>query len=93
DFSADDDYEGLDPAEMDEYSRAAQLVFQELSVRLGEGNPQPRLEPTRRVVELLGDVHRAYPVIHIAGTNGKSTTARLIEAILRSYGLATGLFT
>ena len=93
DFSSDDDYEGLDPAEMDEYSRAAQLVFQEHSVRLGEGNPQPRLEPTRRVVELLGDVHRAYPIIHIAGTNGKTTTARLIEAILRSYGLATGVFT
>ncbi|MEY2698460.1 MAG: hypothetical protein RL720_416 [Actinomycetota bacterium] len=93
DFSSDDDYDGLDPAEMDEYSRAAQLVFQELSVRLGEGNPQPRLEPTRRVVELLGDVHRAYPIIHIAGTNGKTTTARLIESILRSYGLATGVFT
>ena len=93
DFSSDDDYEGLDPAEMDEYSRAAQLVFQELSVRLGEGNPQPRLEPTRRVVELLGDVHRAYPIIHIAGTNGKTTTARLIESILRAYGLATGVFT
>ncbi|MBU6265884.1 MAG: dihydrofolate synthase, partial [Actinomycetales bacterium] len=93
DFSSDDDYEGIDPSEMDEYSRAAQLVFQELSVRLGEGNPQPRLEPTRRVVELLGDVHRAYPIIHIAGTNGKTTTARLIEAILRSYGLATGVFT
>lgn len=93
DFSSDDDYEGLDPAEMDEYSRAAQLVFQELSVRLGEGNPQPRLEPTRRVVELLGDVHRAYPIIHIAGTNGKTTTARLIESILRAYGLSTGVFT
>lgn len=93
DFSSDDDYEGLDPAEMDEYSRASQLVFQELSVRLGEGNPQPRLEPTRRVVELLGDVHRAYPIIHIAGTNGKTTTARLIESVLRAYGLATGVFT
>ncbi|MDH6422707.1 bifunctional folylpolyglutamate synthase/dihydrofolate synthase [Aurantimicrobium minutum] len=93
DFSSDDDYDGLDPAEMDEYSRAAQLVFQELSVRLGEGNPQPRLEPTRRVVELLGDVHCAYPIIHIAGTNGKTTTARLIESILRAYGLSTGVFT
>lgn len=93
DFSSDDDYEGLDPAELDEYSRAAQLVYSELQSRLGEGMPQPRLEPTRRVVELLGDVHRAYPVIHIAGTNGKTTTARLIEAILRSYGLATGVFT
>jgi dihydrofolate synthase/folylpolyglutamate synthase len=93
DFSSDDDYDGIDPAEQDEYARAAQLVFAELQTRLGEGMPQPRLEPTRRVVELLGDVHRAYPVIHIAGTNGKTTTARLIESILRSYGLATGVFT
>lgn len=93
DFSSDDNYEGLDPAELDEYARAAALVHQELLTRFGEGNPQPRLEPTRRVVELLGDVHRAYPIIHIAGTNGKTTTARLIESILRAYGLRTGVFT
>jgi dihydrofolate synthase/folylpolyglutamate synthase len=76
-----------------EYARAAELVAQELSTRLGEGAPQPRLEPTRRVVELLGDVHRSYPVIQVAGTNGKTSTARLIESILRTYGLRTGLFT
>lgn len=80
-------------SESEEFARAADLVFQELQTRLGEGNPQPRLEPTRRVVELLGDVHRAYPVIHIAGTNGKTSTSRMIEAILRAYGLRTGLFT
>ncbi|GAB2820642.1 folylpolyglutamate synthase/dihydrofolate synthase family protein [Alpinimonas psychrophila] len=80
-------------SEAEEFARAADLVYQELLTRLGEGNPQPRLEPTRRVVELLGDVHRAYPVIHIAGTNGKTSTARMIEAILRAYGLRTGLFT
>jgi dihydrofolate synthase/folylpolyglutamate synthase len=82
-----------DSEEEREYARAAELVAQELSTRLGEGAPQPRLEPTRRVVELLGDVHRSYPVIQIAGTNGKTSTARLIESILRTYGLRTGLFT
>ncbi|MEN9751952.1 MAG: hypothetical protein RLZZ600_999, partial [Actinomycetota bacterium] len=76
-----------------EYARAAALVEKELEERLGEGAPQPRLEPTRRVVELLGDVHRSYPVIQIAGTNGKTSTSRLIESILRAYGLRTGLFT
>ena len=80
-------------AEDREYARAAALVAQELEERLGEGAPQPRLEPTRRVVELLGDVHRSYPVIQIAGTNGKTSTSRLIESILRAYGLRTGLFT
>lgn len=76
-----------------EYEIAAALVAKELEERLGEGAPQPRLEPTRRVVELLGDVHRSYPVIQIAGTNGKTSTSRLIESILRAYGLRTGLFT
>lgn len=80
-------------SEAEEFARAADLVYQELKTRLGEGNPQPRLEPTRRVVELLGDVHRAYPVIHVAGTNGKTSTSRMIEVILRAYGLRTGLFT
>ncbi len=80
-------------AEDREYARAAELVTKELEQRLGEGAPQPRLEPTRRVVELLGDVHRSYPVIQIAGTNGKTSTSRLIESILRAYGLRTGLFT
>jgi dihydrofolate synthase/folylpolyglutamate synthase len=94
----DDNAEELDPeildlAEQDEYARAAALVLTELMARMGEGDPQPRLEPTRRVVELLGDVHRAYPVIHIAGTNGKTSTSRLIESLLRAYGLRTGLFT
>ena len=35
----------------------------------------------------------AYPVIQVAGTNGKTSTARMIESILRAYGLRTGLFT
>lgn len=82
-----------DFAEEHEYEIAATLVAKELEERLGEGAPQPRLEPTRRVVELLGDVHRSYPVIQIAGTNGKTSTSRLIESILRAYGLRTGLFT
>lgn len=82
-----------DSAEEREYLRAAQLAYAEISERLGEGAPQPRLEPTRRVVELLGDIHRSYPVIQVAGTNGKTSTARMIESILRTYGLRTGLFT
>ncbi|MFZ4078074.1 MAG: bifunctional folylpolyglutamate synthase/dihydrofolate synthase [Microbacteriaceae bacterium] len=82
-FSSDDD----------DFARASQLVHQELSERTGEKNPQPRLEPTRRVADLLGDVHRAFDVIHVTGTNGKTSISRMIEAILRSYGLRTGLFT
>nr|WP_205864732.1 folylpolyglutamate synthase/dihydrofolate synthase family protein [Planctomonas sp. JC2975] len=61
--------------------------------RLGEGSPQHRLGPTRKAVELLGDPQRAYPIIHITGTNGKTSTSRVIESILRAYGLRVGLFT
>ncbi|MFD2758054.1 bifunctional folylpolyglutamate synthase/dihydrofolate synthase [Gulosibacter faecalis] len=71
----------------------ADQVFQELMERVGEGQPQPRLEPTRRVCELLGDIHRAWPMIHITGTNGKSSTARIAESLLRAHGLRTGLLT
>ena len=41
-----------------EFQADADEVYAELVVRIGEANPQPRLEPTRRVCELLGDVHR-----------------------------------
>lgn len=44
-------------------------------------------------MNLLGDPHLATPTIHIAGTNGKTSTARIIESILRAYGLTTGLYT
>ena len=76
-----------------EYAEGAADVYEQLLARIGEANPQPRLEATRRVVELLGDPHRAYPIIHITGTNGKTSTSRMIESILRAYGLRTGLLT
>ncbi len=72
---------------------AAQAVHDELFARSGEAVPQPRLEPTRRLVELLGDPQRSFAMIHLTGTNGKTSTARLVESILRAYGLRTGLLT
>lgn len=71
----------------------ADRVYAELLARVGESTPRPRLEPTRRAVELLGDPQRAYPVIHIAGTNGKTSTSRITEGLLRAHGLRTGLLT
>src|SRR5690242_16262666 len=53
----------------------------------------PTLDRIRDLVDVLGEPHRAYPVIHVAGTNGKSSTARLIESLLRERGLRTGLYT
>jgi dihydrofolate synthase/folylpolyglutamate synthase len=71
----------------------ADAVYAELLSRIGEANPRPRLDATRRAVELLGDPQRAYPIIHVTGTNGKTSTSRIIESILRAHGLRTGLLT
>ena len=73
-------------------SKAA-YVLEELMKRVPENKIRPRLEPTRRAVELLGDPQRSYRVIHITGTNGKTSTTRFIERILREHGLRTGRFT
>ncbi len=77
----------------DDYQQEADAVYRQILERHGEGTPRPRLEPTRRVVEFLGDPQGAYPVIHVTGTNGKTSTSRMIESILRAFGLRTGLLT
>lgn len=83
-----------DPLENDDASRVeAEAVYATLLERLGEASVRPRLAPTRRAVEILGDPQRAYPVIQIAGTNGKTSTSRMIESLLRAHGLRVGLFT
>jgi dihydrofolate synthase/folylpolyglutamate synthase len=82
------------PSEPDaEFQEAADAVYAELLARIGEGNPQPRLSATRRAVELLGDPQRSYPSVHVTGTNGKTSTSRIIESLLRAHGLRTGLLT
>lgn len=59
--------------------------------------PETRLEPSldriEAFVEMLGDPQRAYPVIHLTGTNGKTSTSRIIDALLRALDLRTGRFT
>ncbi len=79
--------------DQEEARERADAAYQEMWARTGESNPQPRLDATRKAVELLGDPHRAYPIIHITGTNGKTSTSRIIESILRATGLRTGLVT
>jgi dihydrofolate synthase/folylpolyglutamate synthase len=88
----DDDRE---PGDFDDalMERAAREVYEEILTRVGEGSPKARLSATRRAAELLGDPQRAYPVIHVTGTNGKTSTSRMIESILRAHGLRTGMFT
>lgn len=68
-------------------------VWQQLLNRWPESQLEPSLSRIASIMTLLGDPQAAYPVIHVTGTNGKTSTARMIEVLLRSYGLRTGLFT
>ncbi|MFQ5949039.1 MAG: bifunctional folylpolyglutamate synthase/dihydrofolate synthase, partial [Acidimicrobiia bacterium] len=45
------------------------------------------------VLELMGNPHQGYPSIHIAGTNGKTSTTRMAAALLASHGLSVGAYT
>lgn len=85
-------------------SSSAEMTYEE-SVRrllsLGKELASPQqarvqkfdLENIRVLSADLGSPHRAVPSAHIAGTNGKGSTAAMLESILRTSGLSTGLFT
>ncbi|GGL61110.1 dihydrofolate synthase [Microlunatus endophyticus] len=64
-----------------------------LQARWPEHRVAPSLARIAALTELLGDPQRAYPVIQLTGTNGKGSTAAMIDALLRSVGLRTGRFT
>jgi dihydrofolate synthase/folylpolyglutamate synthase len=53
----------------------------------------PDLDRIVDLLALLGDPHLAYPSIHITGTNGKTSTARMIDQLLRELGMRTGRHT
>lgn len=65
----------------------------ELEGRQPEHMPEPDLDRIRALATLLDDPQLAYPTIHITGTNGKTTTARLISSLACEHGLSTGLYT
>lgn len=54
---------------------------------------KPGLDPARRLCELVGNPQRHVAVVHVAGTNGKGSVSAMIEAVLRTAGLKTGLYT
>lgn len=68
-------------------------LWSDLETRWPENVIAPSLARIAALTDLLGRPQDTYPVIHVTGTNGKSSTARMIESLLRSFGLRTGLFT
>lgn len=63
-----------------------------LDDRIGRGG-KPGLGRITGLLDFMGDPQDAYPAIHIAGTNGKTTLSRMVQQILGAHGLATGGFT
>lgn len=75
-----------------ELDRALREVEKELASRWGETKLDPSRERITALTDVLGDPQRAYPSIHITGTNGKTSTARMIEALLGAFDLRTGRY-
>jgi dihydrofolate synthase/folylpolyglutamate synthase len=68
-------------------------VYDRLLARAPENRMAPRLDAMRRAMEVLGEPQRAAPVIHLTGTNGKTSTARMVEALLLAHDLRVGRYT
>ena len=54
---------------------------------------KPGLDRMTELLEMMGQPEFGYPIVHVAGTNGKTSTSRLITVILAAHGLNTGTFT
>ncbi|WP_164701512.1 folylpolyglutamate synthase/dihydrofolate synthase family protein [Modestobacter sp. KNN46-3] len=74
-------------------SRDLARVEQALLARWPENRLEPSLTRISALVDLLGSPHRAMPVVQVTGTNGKTTTARMVDELLRGFGLRVGRFT
>ncbi|MBU7599002.1 dihydrofolate synthase [Streptomyces sp. P38-E01] len=75
-----------------EVDRALREVEAELIGRWPETRIDPSLDRMNALMDLLGEPQRAYPTIHITGTNGKTTTARMIEALFGAFELRAGRY-
>jgi dihydrofolate synthase / folylpolyglutamate synthase len=75
------------------YASQLRQVEAEIFGRRGEGQVNPSNERMRALVNLLGDPQRSFRAIHLTGTNGKTSTARMIDELLRAFGVRTGRYT
>ena len=64
-----------------------------LNARWPENIIEPSLERIADLMDHLGSPQESYPVIHLAGTNGKTSTARMIDSLLMAFGMRTGRYT
>ncbi len=76
-----------------EVSARTRQVEAEVLARAPEHQVQPSLERVEAVLDIIGNPERAYRVVHVSGTNGKTSTARMVERLLAATGMRTGRFT
>ncbi|MGW5717467.1 bifunctional tetrahydrofolate synthase/dihydrofolate synthase [Amycolatopsis sp. NPDC003865] len=76
-----------------EARRELLAVEAELNQRWPETKIEPSLTRISALTQLLGEPNKGYPVLHVAGTNGKGSTARMIDALLTRMGLRVGRYT
>ena len=65
-------------------------VEAELTARWPETDIDPSLERIALLMDFLGEPQKSFKVIHVAGTNGKTSTVRMVESLLRSFGNRVG---
>lgn len=91
DLGREDDYEKPASDEITPEDLHALLeVEAELDKRWPETKIDPTLERMELLMDLLGNPERSFPAIHVAGTNGKTSTVRMIESLMRAFHRRTG---
>ena len=80
---------------MDTYEEVRTWIYEQLPIyqRQGASAYKPGLEKMQAFMEYLGNPHQAFSSIHVAGTNGKGSTAHMITSVLMEAGYAVGLYT
>lgn len=68
-------------------------IEREILSRMPEHKVQPSIERVQLAMNILGDPQNLYRIVHLTGTNGKTSTARMISALLRASGRKAGRFT
>ena len=72
---------------------AVREVYQGILSRSPEHDIEPTLDRVLAVCELMGDPQKAFRTVHLTGTNGKTSTSRMVDRLVREHGLRTGRFT
>ena len=77
------------------YQETIDWMFKQLPMyqRIGAAAYKPNLDNTIALLELLGNPHRRFKSVHVAGTNGKGSTSHMLASIFQEAGYKTGLYT